>query len=131
MGGPPSGLQRRRIPGGERRRREVELPVRDLARAVADAIPGVRVSINQDAQPDKRSYKVGFELFRELAPGHQPRVSLRQAISGLKTGLEQAGAAGPDFEAARFVRLNTLTRLQTEGRLGPDLKWRFPEGSAS
>ena len=105
--------------------------VRDLARAVADAIPGVRVSINQDAQPDKRSYKVGFELFRELAPGHQPRVSLRQAISGLKTGLEQAGAAGPDFEAARFVRLNTLTRLQTEGRLGPDLKWRFPEGSAS
>ena len=43
--------------------------VKDLANAVAQAIPGVDVSLNKDAQPDKRSYRVNFELFGETGPG--------------------------------------------------------------
>ena len=48
--------------------------VRDLAEAVAKVVPGVEVSINKDAQPDKRSYRVNFGLFRSLVPRHQPKV---------------------------------------------------------
>ena len=43
--------------------------VRDLARAVADAVPGTSVSINTAAPPDKRSYRVDFALWRKLATG--------------------------------------------------------------
>jgi len=50
--------------------------VKDLAEAVAVAVPGTAVSINTAAQPDGRSYKVDFGLFRKLAPDHQPRHSL-------------------------------------------------------
>ena len=31
---------------------------------------GVEVSINKDAQPDKRSYRVSFEKFQQLAAGY-------------------------------------------------------------
>ena len=43
--------------------------VRDLAEAVATAVPGTKVSINTEAPPDQRSYKVDFSLFKALAPG--------------------------------------------------------------
>ena len=36
--------------------------VRDLAESVAKVMPGVEVSINKDAEPDKRSYRVDFSL---------------------------------------------------------------------
>jgi nucleoside-diphosphate-sugar epimerase len=100
--------------------------VRTLAREVASAIPGTRISINPDAQPDQRSYQVSFELFRRLAPQHQPTTSLRQSIEGLRRGLQEAGAASPGFAPARFNRLNTLKQLMDDGHLGPDLRWRQP-----
>jgi len=51
--------------------------VKDLAEAVASYVPGVGVSINRDAQPDKRSYRVCFKRFKELAntPRHQLRIT--------------------------------------------------------
>ena len=49
--------------------------VKDLANAVAQAIPGTTVSINKAAQPDTRSYKVDFSLFHSLAKNYQPQVT--------------------------------------------------------
>src|SRR6185503_14087773 len=57
--------------------------IRQLADAVAEIVPGVEVSIREDAAPDARSYKVSFALFRELAPNYQPQVELRETIEGL------------------------------------------------
>ncbi|MER3424487.1 MAG: NAD-dependent epimerase, partial [Nitrospiraceae bacterium] len=61
--------------------------VRELADAVAEVVGNVRVSIASNAQPDKRSYKVSFRKFRQLAPDHQPRVTLQAAIAELIRGL--------------------------------------------
>src|SRR5690606_32973906 len=57
--------------------------VKDLAEAVAAVVPGTMVSINPEAVPDKRSYQVSFQKFRQLAPEHQPRVTLEAAVKGL------------------------------------------------
>lgn len=97
--------------------------VKDLARAVAELLPGTSILINKDAQPDKRSYKVSFELFRRLAPGHQPAVGLAQSITDLRAGLERAGAASPEFRKERYIRLKTLVGLLEEGAIRPDLTW--------
>ena len=67
--------------------------VRDLAEAVARAVPGVDVTVNPDAPPDKRSYRVSFARFRDLAPDHQPAVDLEEAIAELRDGLEGIGFA--------------------------------------
>lgn len=97
--------------------------VRELAEAVASVISGVEVSINENAQPDKRSYKVSFELFRRLAPDHQPLVDLRQSIEGLRDGLEKIGFGDPDFRNSNLMRLKMLSRLLDAGLLNSDLRW--------
>lgn len=98
--------------------------VRDLANAVAEAIPGTRVSINTDAPPDKRSYSVDFSLFRSLVPDeYQPRMTLAQAIDGLKAGLEGMGFRDSAFRNSQFMRLKVLESHMAQGRLGEDLNW--------
>lgn len=97
--------------------------VRDLAYAVADVIPDVEVSINKDAQPDKRSYRVNFDLFRSLAPDHQPQVDLMTTIRDLRAGLEAMRFRDEDFRNSRFMRLKVLTYLRNNDLLSEKLEW--------
>jgi nucleoside-diphosphate-sugar epimerase len=97
--------------------------VRDLAHAVAAAIPGTRVSINTDAPPDGRSYRVDFSLFRRLAPAHQPRIALEEAVAGLRDGLLVMGFADAAFRDSQHIRLRVLDRLRATGGLDEALHW--------
>jgi hypothetical protein len=97
--------------------------VRDLAEAVAKVIPDVDISINKDAQPDKRSYRVNFDLFKKLAPEHQPKVDIITTIKELKNGLEGMGFNNSDFRNSSFMRLRVLTDLQERGLLNDSLEW--------
>ncbi len=97
--------------------------VKDLAEAVAKVIPGVDVSINKNAQPDKRSYKVNFDLFKKLAPKHQPRIDLTTSIRELKEGLKRIAFNNDKFRESNFMRLNILKELQSKGMLNEKLEW--------
>ena len=97
--------------------------VRALAEAVAAIIPGVSVSVNESAQPDRRSYRVNFARFRELAPLHQPLYGLDRTISELRDGLAAIGFCDRDFRKSQLIRLNTLTRLRESGALSETLTW--------
>ena len=107
--------------------------VKDLAEAVAEAVPGTGLSINRQAPPDKRSYRVDFSLFRQLAPGHQPISTLTDSIERLKSGLEGMGFADKDFRNSPLIRLKTLDHLISRGLLSPSLRWHhaLPEGAAA
>lgn len=104
-------------------RDEWNYQVKDLAAAVAAAVPGTEVSINTAAPPDKRSYKVDFSLFNELAPDHVPQLSLEESIRRLHTGLTSMGFADTDFRNSPYMRLKALERHIAAGRLGSDLRW--------
>jgi nucleoside-diphosphate-sugar epimerase len=97
--------------------------VKNLAQAVAAALPGTRIHINPNAQPDRRSYKVSFDLFRRLAPRHQPVSTLDGAIAALISSLQRAGAGRPNFARDRYVRLKTLLTLQDMGLLDSEMRW--------
>lgn len=97
--------------------------VRDLAEAVAAAVPGTSVSINTNAPPDKRSYKVDFSKYAAIAPKHQPQVTLEQAIGELKSGMEQMNFADANFRSSQFMRLKVLEAHMEAGRLGDSLRW--------
>jgi len=97
--------------------------VYQLARAVADAIPGTQVSINREAPPDKRSYRVDFALFRSLAPTHQPQSHLAGTIEGLRKGLTAIQFHDPDFRNSPFMRLRVLADLRSRGLLNETLEW--------
>ncbi len=99
--------------------------VRELAEAVAEVIPEVEVSINKNAQPDRRSYRVSFEKFKRLAPGYTPEVNLITAVRELRDGLSAIGFKDENFRQSHFIRLNVLTGLKQAGLLTPDLEWTF------
>lgn len=99
--------------------------VKDLAEAVAEVIPDVAISINKDAMPDKRSYRVNFDKFKRLAPDHQPEVDLITSITELKNGLEQMGFNDADFRNSDYMRLKVLMALRHEGYLSDTLEWQI------
>jgi nucleoside-diphosphate-sugar epimerase len=109
---------------------ESNYQVKDLAEAVGRQVVGTKVSINTNAPPDKRSYKVDFALFKQLAPAHIPQVSLDQSIARLQEGLVAMGFADKDFRNSPYMRLKTLERHMAAGRLGPDLRW-LPAAASS
>lgn len=97
--------------------------VKDLANAVASIIPDVKVSINTDAPPDKRSYRVNFALYKKLAPDHQPKYDLTTTIKELKEGLESMKFRDSEFRDSKLMRLKVLTSLMEKKQLSEDLRW--------
>jgi nucleoside-diphosphate-sugar epimerase len=97
--------------------------VKDLAKAVAEVIPDVSISINENAQPDKRSYRVDFGLYKKLAPNYQPEVDLITTIKDLKVGLETMNFHDENFRSSNFMRLKVLNHLSEHGFLSEKLEW--------
>jgi UDP-glucose 4-epimerase len=97
--------------------------VKDLANAVASAVPGTEVSINTSAPVDSRSYKVDFGLFRSLAPHHQPVVSLGQSIQNLIAGLKKMQFNDSNFRSSDLMRLKVLQHHIESDRLNQNLEW--------
>jgi nucleoside-diphosphate-sugar epimerase len=100
--------------------------VKDLANAVGEIVPGCKVTVNPDAVPDKRSYKVNFGLYEELAPDHQPRYDLKSTIHGLYNAITAMNLNDPNFRQSKFIRLQVLAGLQENGHLNKNLEW-IPE----
>ena len=98
--------------------------IKELAEAVAQAIPGVDFSLNKDAPPDRRSYRVDFGKFKKLAPDYQPQVDLQTAIAEIRDGLQSMGFNDKNFRQSKFIRLNTLTYLKAMGLLTDNLEWK-------
>jgi len=99
--------------------------VRELAEAVAQIVPGCKVTVNQDAPPDKRSYRVNFDLFKKLAPDHQPVHDLKVTIEDLYRSLTAIGLKDPKFRESKYIRLKILASLKANGYLSENLKWNF------
>jgi nucleoside-diphosphate-sugar epimerase len=85
--------------------------IKDLADNVKKIIPNINVSINKNADPDKRSYRVDFSKFKRIAPNYVPQVSLLETISELKNGIEQMNFRINDFRKSNYIRLNKLNYL--------------------
>lgn len=96
--------------------------VKDLAYAVKKFLPNVEVHINENAAPDKRSYRVNFDLFQRLAPHHQPTFSLEDTIAHLKDGLESIRFNDPTFRDGELMRLNVIKTLRNSNIVDGSLR---------
>lgn len=99
--------------------------IKDLAYAVADIMPGVNIEINKDAQPDKRSYKVNFDLFKSLAPDYQPQYDLEKAVIDLRDGLKQMDFNQLNFRNSWYMRLKVLDEHLKAGIIDDNLRWKL------
>lgn len=97
----------------------------ELARAVAKVVPGVKVSVNPDAQPDKRSYKVNFDLYAKLAPEYLPAYDLETTIKDLYSNLTEMNFNDHQYRKSQYMRLEVLNNLQRKGYLNENLAWNW------
>jgi nucleoside-diphosphate-sugar epimerase len=97
----------------------------ELANAVADVIPGVKVSVNPKAHTDKRSFRVDFGLFEQLAPEYQPVFDLQTTVKDLYRNLSEMDFHDPDYRKSQFIRLEVLNNLQGKGYIDNQLYWNW------
>lgn len=103
---------------------EWNFKIKDLAQAVRDKLLDVELSINTDAKPDKRSYKVDFSLFENLAGDYTPQITLHEAIEDIYNGLIDYNFMEQDFRNSNLIRLNALRSHLRVGRLNSALEWQ-------
>lgn len=97
--------------------------IKPLADVVAEIIPGTAVSVNKEAAPDKRSYRVNFDLFKELAPNHQPIHDLSSTVKEIRDNLIEMKFNDPKFRESQFIRLKVLNYLQERNLINEKLIW--------
>ena len=97
--------------------------VKELAQAVTEVIPGTTVTLNEAAPPDKRSYRVNFDLFKSLAPNHQPLYTLNKTIEELHDGLTAMNFKDGEFRNSSLMRLKVLTELKEVEAINDELEW--------
>ncbi len=96
--------------------------VRDVARIVAEEVPGCSVAFAQGASPDARSYRVSFDKIAHALPAWTPRWTVRDGVRQLRDALSGLGLTPDVFEGPRFSRIAHLQARLATGALTPDLR---------
>lgn len=97
--------------------------IKELAEIVASELGNTEVIIKNNGEPDKRSYKVDFKLFSDLAPKFVPQISIEESTRNIYEGLKQIRYNDKDFRKSELIRLNKLKKLQEQHKLDELLRW--------
>ena len=102
---------------------EWNFTVKQLAQIVSKCIPNTDIEINSDAPPDNRSYKVNFDLYKELAPDFYPLRNIEETIEDLIDCVSRINLPENNMRSSSYIRLNHLRTLLSAGQINPLLRW--------
>jgi nucleoside-diphosphate-sugar epimerase len=97
--------------------------VKQLAEFIKEQLPETEIVINPNAAPDKRSYKVNFTKFQNLAPDYYPKITIQETILNLVNGLKDIKFNDVNFRKGNLIRLNKLNNLKQLNLINNNLKW--------
>ncbi|GAA0366661.1 SDR family oxidoreductase [Bowmanella denitrificans] len=97
--------------------------ISELAECVASQLPRTQIVLNKDASPDKRSYKVDFNRFKQLAGADVPQMCITQSISQLIDCIEPMLSQGGGTQMNDYKRLHILKGLIEAKHLDSCLYW--------
>jgi nucleoside-diphosphate-sugar epimerase len=105
-------------------RGEENYRVSQLARIVAENMPGSRVEYAPGGSPDKRTYRVDFSKIQHQLPAFRPQWTVAAGALQLCEAYQAGGLTDADLQGPRYFRLRALRRLTDDGRLDAQLRWR-------
>jgi nucleoside-diphosphate-sugar epimerase len=111
-------------------RTDENFQIRDLARIVAETVPGCRLEFAEGAGPDTRSYRVDFGKIARVLPAFQPQWTARAGARELSDAYRGSGLKLEEFEGPRYRRIDQIRRLLESGRLDASLRWTVPAAAA-
>jgi nucleoside-diphosphate-sugar epimerase len=104
--------------------------VGELARIVAEAVPGCEVEVLGRPGADQRTYKADFSKWARTFPECEFRWSAKRGATELRDAFEAIGLTLETFEDARFTRLKWLAHLIESRSLDSDLRWNGARAAA-
>jgi nucleoside-diphosphate-sugar epimerase len=107
-------------------RNDDNLRVREIAEMVAAEVPGCRIRYAEGGGPDPRCYRVDCSKLARTLPEFQPQWTVRRGIAQLHAAYRDAGLTREQFLGDRYLRIKQIQKLQAEGRLDGELRWRAP-----
>lgn len=122
------GIDRKRTNGGNFLTTNVgseewNFTIKELALAVQKVIPETTITFNKFPTPDKRSYRVSFSLFKDLAPDYQPLKTLHSTVIDVAKTIKNSGYSDALFRKSFLIRLNALNSLCENKKVDPELNW--------
>ena len=100
----------------------------EIARIVADVVPGTTLRFAPGAGPDRLNYRVSGDKFAERFPHAVPRVTVREAVEELLEACRRTCPTPDEFEGRRYQRLAHLQDSIASGRVSADLRLLVPAG---
>ena len=99
--------------------------ISELANSVAKMVSNdVPVNLNKNAQPDKRSYKVCFDKFNDIASKEfQPEITLEKSVEKLINQIKNIDKNVLLKERDHMIRLKVLKYLKNNKFINEDLRW--------
>ena len=98
--------------------------IRDLADIVKETVPGCVIEYAEDAEPDKRTYRVDFGKIFNTLPDFKPRWNARRGAEELYQKYQEIGISVEDFEGPRYKRVDHIKLLLSTGKLDETLRWQ-------
>ena len=100
--------------------------VSEIAHAVQDNMPECKISINKDAAPDKRSYKVNFNKFNTHFPNAlNSEKTFSTTIKETFACVALIKDLDENFRNSDYIRLKVLQKLKANRSLKSNLEWNF------
>ena len=103
-------------------REDNNMNIASIANVVKECLPETEIELNDDAQPDKRSYAVDFSYFKRIASDYFPVFSIKDSIQDLIIFLNNSQEDFIDFRSGQFIRLNQLKILKKNKVIDSNLK---------
>jgi len=97
--------------------------IRNLAEIVRETVPGCVIEYAQDAEPDKRTYRVDFNKIAQVLPEFKPQWDARKGAQELYEAYQKADLKLDEFEGPKYKRIDHIKKLLSEGLLDETLRW--------
>lgn len=98
--------------------------IRDVARLVEQTVPGSRVTLAEQAGPDRRNYRVDCTKIYRLVPEYKPVWTVRLGAEQLYDAYRRVGLTSAMFEGPTLSRICHVRSMISAGRFDEKLRWR-------
>ncbi|MDB5375012.1 MAG: NAD-dependent epimerase/dehydratase [Belnapia sp.] len=99
----------------------------EVARMVAEVVPGARIRIADGAGPDLRCYGVNGDKLALAFPDSRPRWTTRAGVEQLYDAFSRHGVRPEDFEGVRYQRRAHVLSQIAAGRMSHGLRWQLDD----
>jgi nucleoside-diphosphate-sugar epimerase len=108
--------------------------ISEVAAIVEEIVPGSKVTYAEGGGPDTRCYRVNCDKIRAVLPEFQSEWTVRLGVEELFEAYQRHGLTLGDFKTPRFLRIEHVKKLLSEGLIDDRLHWQAdlaPAGEAA